>query len=58
MHSLNIRLFADDTSLYIIVEDSIEASNVLSSDINCITEWAGKWLVNFNPSKTESLLVS
>ena len=45
----NIRLFADDTSLYIIVQDPITAAGILNSDILKISNWAKTWLVNFNP---------
>ncbi|MCW4344426.1 MAG: reverse transcriptase domain-containing protein [Candidatus Thiodiazotropha endolucinida] len=54
----NIRLFADDTSLFIIVEDPITAAACLNNDIDKISQWAATWLVTFNPSKTESLLIS
>ena len=50
--------FADDTSLYIIVEDPNVAEELLNADIEKIAEWALKWLVKFNPLKTESLLIS
>ena len=56
--SSNIRLFADDTSLYIIVRDPARAAETLNTDIRSITSWADKWLVKFNPKKTESLLIS
>ena len=56
--SSNIRLFADDTSLYIIVENPERAANILQNDISKITAWAETWLVTFNPLKTESLLIS
>ena len=51
-----IRLFADDTSLYLIVENPIEAAEKLNSDLAKVHAWASKWLVTFNPSKTESLI--
>ena len=54
----SIRLFADDTSLYIIVEDPNVAAELLNADLEKIAEWALKWLVKFNPLKTESLLIS
>ena len=54
----NIRLFADDTSLYLIVEHANVSAATLNSDIKTITEWAKTWLVSFNPTKTESLLIS
>lgn len=54
----SIRLFADDTSLYIIVENPQNAAIVLNSDLDTISKWASNWLVDFNPSKTCSLLIS
>ena len=53
-----IRLFADDTSLYIIVEDPLRAADQLNSDLAKIHLWANKWLVSFNPSKSESIIFS
>ena len=53
-----VRLFADDTILYIIVDNPNNAANILNSDLSIIHKWAETWLVKFNPSKSESLLVS
>ena len=53
-----IRLFADDTSLYIIVDPPDNASNTLNQDQAKISSWADRWLVLFNPKKTESILFS
>ena len=54
----SIRLFADDTSLYIIVDNPDHAAQLLNADQEKITKWAETWLVKFNPGKTESLLIS
>ena len=54
----SIRLFADDTSLYIIVDDPTDAAITLNSDLSKIHRWATDWLVSFNPSKSESLIFS
>ena len=54
----NIRLFADDTSLFIIVDNPLTAADCLNSDLSKISRWAATWLVSFNPTKTESLLIS
>ena len=54
----HIRLFADDTSLFIIVDNPITAANCLNTDLNKISRWAETWLVTFNPTKTEALLFS
>ena len=53
-----VRLFADDTSLYIIVDDPVEAARCLNLDLERIHRWAERWLVKFNAAKSESLLVS
>ena len=54
----DINLFADDTSLIKTVENPIVTSEVLQSDIEKTQLWADKWLVKFNPSKSESLIIS
>ena len=54
----SVRLFADDTSLYIIVDGPIQAADQLYSDLAKIHRWADKWLVTFNPWKSESILLS
>jgi hypothetical protein len=54
----SICLFADDTSLYIIVNDPTQSADQLQSDINAITSWADTWRVTFNPAKTISVLFS
>ena len=54
----NIRLFADDTSLYMIVDNPNETARIMNADLEIINKWANTWLVKFNPSKSESLLIS
>ena len=54
----NIRLFADDTSLFVIVENPDTAARLINGDMNKIIVWAGKWLVKFNPVKNESFIVT
>ena len=54
----NIRLFADDTSLFIIVDNPVTAADSLNTDLTKISQWAATWLVTFNPAKTEALLFS
>ena len=49
----NICLIADDTSVYIIVDDPVAAAELLNLDLDKITKWAKEWLVKFNPNKTE-----
>ena len=54
----NIRLFADDTSLFIIVENPNVAAEIINSDLLKISRWANIWLVKFNPNKNEVMLIS
>ena len=50
-----IKLFADDTTIYIDVEDPVTANDALNRDMQIIQEWANQWLVTFCPQKTESM---
>ena len=53
-----INLFADDTSLSLVVRNPSDAGITLQDDINKINNWAESWLVKFNPAKSESLVIS
>ena len=50
----NIRLFADDTSVYTVIEyeDSIK---LLNEDLREIAKWADDWLIILKPTKTNSM---
>ena len=54
----NIELFADDTSLYVIVDKQnyIQAADILSTDLSHIHNWSHNLTIKFNPNKTESVL--
>lgn len=54
----NIRLFADDTTLFIDFTDEATGAKLINDDLSTIKQWADKWLVSFCPSKTESMLIS
>jgi len=54
----HIKLFADDTSLYVIFDDESQAADVLNSNLSKVQDWADKWLVTFNPSKTVSMVIT
>jgi hypothetical protein len=53
----SIRLFADDTCLFITVDDREVAADCVNSDLRNIHEWANQWLVTFSPPKTEGLVI-
>ena len=48
-----IKLFADDTSLYLSLNDHILRTATLNSDLQRINTWAIIWKVTFNALKTE-----
>ena len=52
----NIRLFADDSSLFIRVRNIAEAQALLSGDLNTITAWATQWKMQFNPDITKQAI--
>ena len=54
----NIRLFADDSSVYLIVDDPVAAAELLNLDLDKITKLANEWLVKFNHNKGLSILIS
>jgi hypothetical protein len=54
-----IKIFADDTSLFITIDkNQKEATCQLNDDLENIKNWAYKWLVKFNPTKTKSLYIT
>ena len=55
-----IKLFADGTSLYLVVDvdDPMETAETLNGDLDQIHIWSEKWLVKFNPQKTETIILS
>ena len=52
------RLFADDTSLSFSSNNLAFIEHNLNSDLVKLKEWAKKWLVKFNPQKTEVMVIS
>ena len=53
-----IKLFADDTSLFSVVETENETAQALNSDLEKIRTWAWQWKMKFNADKTEEVLFS
>ena len=47
------RLFADDTSLGYSSSNPDTLELVINHDLNKLSTWSGKWLMSFNPDKTE-----
>ena len=54
----NVKLFADDTMLYVSVENAMATAKILNNDHKMIEQSSKKWLVTFNANKTECVLFS
>jgi hypothetical protein len=52
------RLFADDTSIGHTAHDETTLKNMINIDLKYIQEWSKRWLVTFNPSKTDIMVFS
>ena len=52
------RLFADDTSLLHSLKRLNDIERCLNSDLEKVHDWSTKWMVSFNPLKTDVLLIS
>jgi hypothetical protein len=54
-----MRIFADDTTLYVTVDDTEQiATQQINDDLQNIKEWAEQWLVTFNPAKTKFMHIT
>jgi len=51
-------LFADDTSFSYSNRDELQIKNVIDHNLKELDEWSKKWLMSFNPDKTEIMLFS
>ena len=54
----NCFLYADDTSLFDVVDDPVISAEKINNDLNFINQWCNQWLMNMNPSKCESITFS
>jgi hypothetical protein len=50
------RLFADDTSLGYASQDEDQIKYVINHDLHELDDWSKRWLMSFNPDKTEIML--
>mgnify|MGYP000217222263 CR=1 FL=1 len=44
------RIFADDTSLFVVVDDPLTAYEILNHDLKLVEAWAKQWHMSFNPN--------
>ena len=52
LHS-DVKLFADDTSLFSVIHDVDASSATLNNDLVKIQEWAYNWKMSFNPDRNK-----
>ena len=53
--SSNIRSFADDTTLFTVIDDE-KSINILNEALYKIIKWSDEWLIIFNTAKTTSMI--
>ena len=51
--SSNIKLFADDTSLFSVVHDVNASARKINDDLKKIYKWAFQWKISFNPDPSK-----
>ena len=54
----SIKLLADDTSIYLSIDDVERRTYILNSDMWRINTWAKTWKEDFNPEKTELMTIT
>ena len=54
----NIRLFADDTCLFLEVNNRETAINLINHDLESLVSWSRQWIVSFSERKTKTLTIS
>ena len=52
-----LRLFADDTALYLTISTSSQ-SEILQNDLDNLERWSHKWDMEFNPSKCKVIHIT
>ena len=45
----NVKLFADDTSLFTVAREANEAAQQMNLDLQLVSQWAHDWRMSFNP---------
>ena len=45
----NVKLFADDTSLFTVVQVRYSAASDMNHDLELLSRWAHNWRMSFNP---------
>ena len=58
INNCSIRMFADDTCIFLALDNRDDIAMQINEDLQHISEWARTWLVNFSPSKTKEMVIS
>ena len=58
MITCDVKLFADDTVLYTLVDNQVTSANLLNFNLQQVKRWADDWLVSFNTEKTKLMNIS
>lgn len=53
-----MRLFADDTCMFITIDNRDLATEQVNEDLSAIMKWSEDWLVAFSAPKTKSMVIS
>ena len=54
-----LKLFADDTTLYITVDNDLESrTREINRNLEQLSNWSSDWLIKFNPTKTKLMNIS
>lgn len=56
--SSNIYLFADDTSIFRVIDDINTDFRMLNSDLQKLSNWSSQWRMTFNANKTKFIYFS
>ena len=49
----NVKIYADETSLFSVMVDSLKSLTLLNSDLRLIMKWAVQWKMSFNPDPSK-----
>ena len=54
----HVHLFADDTVLYVTVDNPDIAAEEMNDDLLSVSKWSSEWLLTFNPDKRKEMIIS
>ena len=48
VQDVQVRLFADDTCIFLEVDNRVETAELIHNDLARIEQWADKWIISFS----------